>query len=575
MKTIRIIFALISCAFLSHNVFAQQISQKLWGQNFWNYHSINANNPFQTLTYFDWSGATVIRLGGADLNTHFTYPNMEPKALIKQMVLDVKNNNNMIPIVQIPLGTRSVPLDINVDVIPYAESLIQELNQFGGGSAPFTLYWSIGNEPDIDADDHTIPSPFFNDHGFTISQIHSKITAVMNAMVNYQSANYPSNPSLIFIGPELSYYRDHPDNTGYSNMITNLTSGSFDLMSNNTNNLDYFSFHYYATADQGIYNANTIKPDRNSLLRTLRDDFVANWATNGSANPTYVTSLATNLNSLKNKLNGTNAKIAITEANICTANSVPGSPQSVTNDTEAGNGANSFLAGQFYTELAGLCMEKGVDILNYWSMSEGSSGDTPTRPWYRNIGMYDSNTGSWYYLSPYGPMNNGIKQSWWHLWAMAQVLPYPNPAGASLYGWYVSGANVSISPSSLGYAFKAFGSRTCGRYAVVLINQTGSAQSVKINLGNTAPTAQAANVVGYMDMLEQDLAEIHLDLNTSYYDYNTNPSHAKTDMIQADETVIIVFDKCGNIINASRLVLGSPADIFWFGPYTPASCNCE
>jgi hypothetical protein len=484
------------------------------------------------------------------------------------MVSDVKNNG-MIPIVQIPIGTKSHELDITVDVIPYARQLIDQLNQNGPNSAEFTLYWIIGNEPDIDAED---PSHHFDRLGFTIAQTYSKTMTVMNDMVSYQSSMYPNNPPLKFIGPELSYYRDHAESntqncpncsSDYGFMITNLTSGSFNLVSGNTNNLDYFSFHYYATADQGHYNAETIKPDRVSLIKTLRNS-VPNWGATGNVTP-----LATNLNSLNSLLFSSGAKIAITEANICTGNAVPGSTQTVTDDSESENGANSFLAGQHYTELAGLCMEKGVEILNYWSMREGTATpfDEPTRPWKSNIGMYDSNTSSWYYSTPYGPNNNGIKQSWWHLWAMAE-----NPA--SLKGIYVPGINVTVN-GGLGYDFKAFGSTICGRYAVVLINQTGSDKSVKINLGSTPVAISSADVVGYMDMGANDVVGVFVDLNTSYYDYDGEPQHAKTDKIRKDETVILVFDKCGNIVKTSRVHMGEPMTGGYFGPSTSASCNCE
>jgi hypothetical protein len=108
---------------------AQPISPFVYGQNFWESGFVN-NNP-QSLVDFQWTGATLIRIGGADLNTHSQQTTVPTTLTISNMVLKVKNAG-MVPIVQIPLGTKTAPLDVTGVVIPGEETRKWTKSCWGG-----------------------------------------------------------------------------------------------------------------------------------------------------------------------------------------------------------------------------------------------------------------------------------------------------------------------------------------------------------------------------------------------------------------------------------------------------------
>jgi hypothetical protein len=83
--------------------------------------------------------------------------------------------------------------------------------------------------------------------------------------------------------------------------------------------------------------------------------------------------------------------MAVTEANVDYSNPA--------GDGVSGLGAESFIGGQFWAELIGIAMQKGVGFVTFWSAIEGSelgyiSGDgTTKRPSYYHLQMMAQNFG--------------------------------------------------------------------------------------------------------------------------------------------------------------------------------------
>jgi hypothetical protein len=222
-----------------------------------------------------------------------------------------------------------VPYNNNYYTADTAAELVRFINVTMKRNVKF---WSIGNEPDL-------PPP--NGYGYyTASPVADYTRQFAEKMKRVDS-------TIVTLGPELTYYDDR------NNLISELTTpgGYYDITGRVPGHsyyyLDIITFHSYPFGG---------KQTRDELITNLRD-------------PWHISHM---LDLLKERLDscnkfhhrGKNAlKIALTETNM-----------NYTNSPDIELNAHGFLCGQFWCELMGVGMEKGVEFLAFWSVIENSLG---------------------------------------------------------------------------------------------------------------------------------------------------------------------------------------------------------
>ncbi|MBC7695338.1 MAG: T9SS type A sorting domain-containing protein [Burkholderiales bacterium] len=170
-------------------------------------------------------------------------------------------------------------------------------------------------------------------------------------------------------------------------------------------------------------------------------------------------------------------------------------------DNLNGTGANSFVGGQFWAEMIGVSLKNGVDFINFWSVIEGNSNAL-------NIGYIDQGTGT-------------KKPIYYHFKLLAE----------NLKGNYVNGTTNQAN-------VKSFGSQNSQQIAVVILNEDLTANHnfrVKLNTASIAGT------------------------NTLKININANLATEYTDVIQAQSTVLLIFNTAGVLIKKYEYTLNSHA----------------
>lgn len=409
----------------------QVINPNLLGENAWLPTLLYGSTAGGGRLDYQWtnitaSGAKMIRYGGTAFNQ--TQP---PPGDYTHHVNKIKGAG-CIPVIQVAMGDLTTAPTYATGI--KAKEVVTLLNSGGPTSSTYCKYWVIGNEPDL--------------VGFSAMQIRDKIRDISQAMRN-QNLLYTSDP-LVIIGPELAYY-----NTPY---ITALTT-TYSILQY----INIFSFHYYPFNDEGVFNGNILAPTRANVIGTPAQ--ILNNPANNPVNP-----VRTNIQSLKDIIALSafqNVKVGITEANICGANDVNnnyvatgGLAANATNDSYGGNGANSFIAGQLWAELISICMEKNVELLNFWSVIEGDPNSAP-RLNYKNIG----------YIQNQSPYN--FKSTYQHYKMVAENF--------STCTNYYTGTDNQLN-------LKAFGAKNGSKMVVVILNQDASAMNYTLRLDNSTPT---------------------------------------------------------------------------------------
>jgi hypothetical protein len=142
---------------------------------------------------------------------------------------------------------------------------------------------------------------------------------------------------------------------------------------------------------------------------------------------------------MQNRSGITALKAAVTEANVGYQNDA--------GDNLNGNGANSFIGGQFIAEMFSVGLKNSLSFMNVWSVVEGNG--VPL-----NIGYID-------------PVTGNKKPSYYHFQMMA----------ANIKGNFITG--TSNNPN-----VKIFGSQTSQFTSVMILNQdlaNNSSYTVKLN----------------------------------------------------------------------------------------------
>jgi hypothetical protein len=334
------------------------ISNHFYGVNAWmpsqiGQHVFGGNLGTQWTNIAN-SGAKIMRYGGNGVDEWADplWSSSSDSTLAQYLALvDNMKSRGIEPVLQVPVyGTRYDTTDA-ADIVRYINIT----------HARGVKYWSIGNEPDLSSGAYAYT---------TAAQVAGYIKPFASAMKAV-------DPTIKILGPETTWY-----NPTIMNGLTT-PGGPDDITGKDANGryyVDILTFHHYNGFDgtQG----------RQAVIDSLTQ-------TGGfNDNVTALKSRIVNCNSYHGRTGTDALKIAITEANVNYWNT--------TGDGVSGNGAKSFLGGQWWAEMLGISMKQGIDFVTFWSTIEGSatygnelgfiSGDgTTKRPTYYHFQMLAQN----------------------------------------------------------------------------------------------------------------------------------------------------------------------------------------
>lgn len=323
------------------------------------------------------------------------------------------------------------------------------------------LYWIYSNEPNLDGGPH----PYQGTNGASL--IHDYIVSYNTAVLAIW--NTTSWGTVKFVGPELTGYDNFTHTctgcgltrlieqlTGHYNQVTldeypNGAYNAFDIRSY----VNIFTWHYYPFNDESTPHAYAPDPTTPNVIKYLTTPVLTYNSTTD-----YTRALKTDIDNVKAFIGSTwlataGNGLAITEANICYKNDVANTyGANGTDDLLTGNGANSFIAGQFWAEMMGICMQEGVQVLNFWSSIGGTDQDQTEPHWITDVGFLNSKPGR------FGIGLGGKKPTYYHYKTLAE-----NFAGRTFLGNTYANSNVDFKA----FAYKNTSTNELG---VIIMNQT-------------------------------------------------------------------------------------------------------
>ncbi len=383
------------CLLFSLSGFGQAISPRLFGQNAWMPDSIGSTY-YNGKLHNSWSkiqesGSQTVRYGGIGADHHM------PTNYQYIRMVDSIRAKGMEPILQVPFNNWQFTAS-------QAAAIVQYVNVTKGKNVK---YWIIGNEPNLG-------------YGYTTA---AQIAAYIRP---FASAMKAVDPSILIIGPELAWF-----DQGIINGLTT-PGGNDDITGKDANNryyIDVFSYHTY--------------PFNGSQART---DVLTKLTSSGGMkdNLQYLNGRINTCNNYYTRTGSAAIRTAITEMNI--------NWQNPATDNVSGVGASSFIGGQFVAEMFSLAMKYSVDIINLWSVVEGSSEAL-------NIGYLDRTT-------------QARKPLFYHFQMLAQ----------NMNGTYANGTSTVSN-------VKTFGSKNGSEIKVMIMNQDLTASynyTLRLNTGTVS-----------------------------------------------------------------------------------------
>ncbi|MEA2604853.1 MAG: hypothetical protein QOF89_5845 [Acidobacteriota bacterium] len=293
------------------------------------------------------SGAKIMRYGGNGVD-HYADPS-DPSQYVT--LVDSMRSRGIEPVLQVPVYGSTFNSTQAADIVRYVNVT----------NAKAVKYWVIGNEPDLSGGGYGT--------GYSASQAAAYFRSFASAMKAV-------DPTIKIIGPETAWY-DTAIIDGLTSCTGNSTTDANSIMGKDGSGnyyVDIVSFHTYP------FDGTQTRPQVISKL-------MATGGFNDNLGA-LKTRLAT-CNSLHGRTGGNVLKMAVTEANINYSNPA--------GDGAAGLGAKSFIGGQFWAELMGIAMQRGVDFVTFWSVIEGnglsylSSDGTTKWPSYYHFQMMSQN----------------------------------------------------------------------------------------------------------------------------------------------------------------------------------------
>jgi hypothetical protein len=293
------------------------------------------------------SGAKIMRYGGNGVD-HYADPS-DPSQYVT--LVDSMRSRGIEPVLQVPVYGSTFSSTQAADIVRYVNVT----------NARAVKYWVIGNEPDLSGGGYGT--------GYSVSQVAAYFRSFASAMKAVDS-------SIKIIGPETAWY-DTSIIDGLTSCTGNSTTDANSIMGKDGSGnyyVDIVSFHTYPFDGT-----------------QTRSQVISKLMSSGGFNDnlgTLKSRLAT-CNSLHGRTSGNALKMAVTEANINYSNPA--------GDGVTGLGAKSFIGGQFWAELMGIAMQRGVDFVTFWSTIEGNglsyiSSDGATKlPSYYHFQMMSQN----------------------------------------------------------------------------------------------------------------------------------------------------------------------------------------
>lgn len=441
---VKLMLGIMSMLFVNE-AFSQEISRLFFGQNAWMPDSIG-KALYNGQLHKSWpavkaGGSGIVRLGGTAVDQ-----NMPSNHQYIEMIDSIRAGG-MEPMVQVSFDNYKYTPAQAASVVKHV-NIVMKRN---------VKYWVIGNEPDL-------------------AYGHTNSSQVAAYMKSFASAMKAADPTILIIGPETAWYN--------KSILFGLTNpgGPDDITGKDANGryyIDYISFHTY--------------PFKGTQQRP---DVVSKLASPGEFedNLTEINARIQNCN-IKNGRSGASAvKLAVTEANIEYMNPA--------GDNLYGVGANSFIGGQFWSEMMGIAMKKGVSLFCFWSIIEGGGANT-------DIGYLNGRTGV-------------KKPSYYHYQMMAQ----------NFRGKYASSTDNLAN-------IKTFASVDGNQVSVIILNQDEVSSlnyTVKLNTASVGGTSTL---------------KINVDAGIS---------KEHSDFIHNQSTILLVFDLQGNLLKRIEYKLDGHAN---------------
>lgn len=432
-----ILLVVLTLSFYGNFGLSQTITKTFFGQNAWMPDSIGSA-VYKGKLHSNWdkvkdSGAGLIRFGGIGVDEN------KPTNYQYIKMVDAIRNRGMEPMLQVPFANKKYTPQQAAEIVKYV-NITQKKN---------VKYWVIGNEPDLG-------------YKYTNS---SQVAAYLKS---FSAAMKDVDPSIIIVGPEVAWFN--------TNILYGLTTpgGPDDVTGKDSKGryiVDIISFHCYP------FNGTQSRADVLSRL-TSANDFEADL--------TDLNARVAKCNNYHNRTGSAAVRVAVTECNIDYAN-----PAS---DGINGTGANSFVGGQFWAEMLGIAMKKGVAFVNFWSTIEGNNTVS-------NIGYIDNSTGN-------------KKPTFHHFKMMAD----------NFSGQFTE--STTSNPE-----VKIFSAKSDNYTTVMILNQSQSA-----NLNYTVKLSKES-------IASKNPLKINVDANINK-EYN--------DYIQNQSTTILVFNSAGLILRKTE-----------------------
>jgi hypothetical protein len=457
---------------------AQTVYSEFYGQNLWMPFTIgNRPTPLNgklemKWTEFNQSGAMTFRFGGADVEGFVNHDHVisDYTAKISQVVAFRPNARFVL---QLPFAIGNVASGYTADLegaALQAKDIVTDVMSYVSTLSPQPeIMWMICNEPD-------------HSDGLGLTG-YAGAQSIRNYVKRFSERIREADATSPIIAPGLSSFRN------YDSMIDYLTDKN-DATTYILPYITHFSFHFYPFNHQAKYDPDIPGPTRANVTNILRSPV-------SRPGGGFTTPITTNIDYLENRIDNSdhpNIKIVITEANICYGNDVGDpaynytignsvNPGDQTNDGINGYGANSFIAGQFWTELMCIGIENELDFISFWSVIEGKDGtdsDLAISLNKGNIGFIDN-------------VNDCKKSTYYHYQLMSDYFS-PSPAYPATFFPGVALDNSSV-PQIIP-DLKVFGvKRDNEHYAIMLMNQNPTeVYSFVADASGTAVTGNDANI---------------------------------------------------------------------------------
>ncbi|MFY0650697.1 MAG: hypothetical protein JXQ96_01625 [Cyclobacteriaceae bacterium] len=406
-----------------------KISSFLLGQNYWMDLWEQRDVIFPLVRE---SGVKIIRIGGIGYDHDLSRRSNEE---IETWIDDIK-------------GAGAEPM-LQVSRFADVNDAVRWVKYFNVETKNRIQYWNIGNEPNI----HRPPG----------------IEAVYDYVVKYARAMKEVDPTItIFVPDDAGYKRD-----GY----VRLCGGDLDITGEkigDTYLIDGFSWHLYAFWYD--YARRHVMDRVQLTYRPIAQD---------------LRKLMAAADAKHNRQGDQKLKWGIGEFNINV--NIDVDSDSVKYKTTEGVGHQSFLSGQFYAELFGMCMEEEAYYAATWNIHEKGNRYT------NDFGYLD------------GPMDNPTPRSnYWHMWMLAHNFSGEYCQGTSNQAWV-----------------KSFGCRDDKGYRVMLINMYNNRDfEFSLRLDDQSASQDKALAIN-----------INADSDTEHFDQIPNQT-----------TVLLSFDNSGKLI---------------------------